>query len=173
MVKRAGKPRNPLWLDRDAERGELTNPAGQDIVVISGSAFRAIFAGSKELFGTGGDVIWYNGGRSAGEADGRSLRRAGTMQPGRLLSLVAEVYTELGWGKVSYADLDETKKVATVLIENGPFVRGVKSDSHVCAFVRGFLEGLVSVSLDSETKVDEQQCVAAGAEHCVFRLSWK
>ena len=90
--KHAGRPvqgarlkTRPKYLDElvfDPDRGMLSAPNGDDIVVINGATLRVVLDGMRQMLQSGSDLMWYNAGVHTGEAEGLRLQRAiATMGP--------------------------------------------------------------------------------------------
>lgn len=171
------KKSRPKYLDElifDPEAGELSAPNGDDVIVISMVALKEVFASVREMLHVGSDLIWYNAGVQAGEAEGRRLKRlvAKIGQEG-FLQLMADLYTNLGWGKSTVGDLDMKGRSVTMYTKNNPLVRGVTASRPVCHYIKGFYKGFSSVAFQSNNvAVVELECEAMGAARCKFRIMW-
>ena len=167
----------PKYLDGlnfDPEKGELSAPNGDDVIVIGMVALKEIFASVREMLHVGSDLIWYNAGVKAGAAEGKRLRRlvAKIGQEG-FLQLMADLYTNLGWGKSTVVDLDMKGRSVTMYTKNNPLVRGITASHPVCHYIKGFYKGFSSVAFQSNNvAVVELECEAMGAEQCKFRVMW-
>ena len=167
----------PKYLDElvfDPELGELSAPNGDDVIVISMSALEQVFGSVREMLHAGSDLIWYNAGNQAGSAEGRRLKRlvAKIGQEG-FLQLMADLYTNLGWGKSTVADFDLKGRSVTMYTKNNPLVRGVKASRPVCHYIKGFYKGFSGVAFQSDhVSVVEIECEAMGADRCKFRIMW-
>ena len=166
------RPRYLEELAFNPERGELVAPNGDDLIVINRVPFATIFWSLHELLGSGGNVIWHTAGLRSGEAEGRRLKKLTTkMASEAFLSLVTDFYTNLGWGKSTFAHLKRGS--VTIMTKNNPLVRGVKSKEPVCQFIGGFYKGFCAeVFRSNHVTVEETACEATGADHCEFRIKW-
>jgi len=170
------KPR-PKYLDGlifDPERGELSAPNGDDVIVLNMVALKEVFASVREMLHVGSDLIWYNAGAKAGAAEGRRLKGlvAKIGQEG-FLQLMADLYTNLGWGKSTVGAFDMEGRSVTMFTKNNPLVRGVKASRPVCHYIKGFYKGFSSVAFESDNvAVVELECEAMGTERCKFRIMW-
>lgn len=157
----------------DAERGELRTSEGEDWVMISGEALRRIYQNDVSVLSTGACVIWYNAGKSVGKTDGAKfaemVERLGIDELARELS---ESYAKLGWGRIEVGKIDLVKSELVVTMRNSPMVRGVRDSEPRCWYVRGFMEGIISVILGVEATANEIQCQAANGDRCVFKVAW-
>jgi len=135
--------------------------------------FSSIFENTRQMLGSGSAVIWYRAGRSAGEFEGKRLKRLMTrMGTKDLVDLVGDIYTNMGWGKHTF-ELNIENRSMTLRMKNNPIVRGIKSKEPVCHFIRGFYEGFCPVIFDTEkASTRETMCQAMGNDHCEFGISW-
>jgi len=167
----------PKYLDGlifNPELGELSAPNGDDVIVINMVALKQVFASVREMLHVGSDLIWYNAGDQAGRAEGKRLKRlvAKIGQEG-FLQLMADLYTNLGWGKSTVADFDMEGRSVTLYTKNNPLVRGVTAPRPVCHYIKGFYRGFSTVAFQSDhVSVVEIECEAMGAERCKFRIMW-
>lgn len=174
--EQAERPR-PKYLDGlnfDPEKGELSAPNGDDVIVINMVALKEVFASVREMLHVGSDLIWYNAGDKAGAAEGKRLKRlvAKIGQEG-FLQLMADLYTNLGWGKSTVAEFDMKGRSVTMHTKNNPLVRGITASRPVCHYIKGFYKGFSSVAFQSnDVAVVELECEAMGAEQCKFRIMW-
>jgi predicted hydrocarbon binding protein len=167
----------PKYLDElvfNPELGELSAPNGEDVVVLNMDALKQVLASVREMLHVGSDLIWYNAGDQAGTAEGKRLKRlvAKIGQEG-FLQLMADLYTNLGWGKSTVADFDMKGRSVTLYTRNNPLVRGVKASRPVCHYIKGFYKGFSTIAFQSDhVSVVEIECEAMGAERCKFRIMW-
>ena len=167
----------PKYLDGlifNPEKGELSAPNGVDVIVIGMVALKEVFASVREMLHVGSDLIWYNAGVKAGAAEGKRLKKlvAKIGQEG-FLRLMADLYTNLGWGRSTVADFDLKGRSVTMYTKNNPLVRGITASRPVCHYIKGFYKGFSSVAFQSNNvAVVELECEAMGAEQCKFRVMW-
>jgi len=167
----------PKYIDElvfDPDLGELAAPNGDDVIVISMSALEQVFASVREMLHVGSDLIWYNAGNQAGTAEGKRLKKlvAKIGQEG-FLQLMADLYTNLGWGKSTVADFDIKGRSVTMYTKNNPLVRRIKASRPVCHYIKGFYKGFSTVAFQSDhVSVVEIECEAMGADQCKFRIMW-
>ena len=176
-LKEKAQRTRPKYIDDlvfDPELGELSAPNGDDVIVISMSALEQVFGSVREMLHVGSDLIWYNAGNQAGTAEGKRLKRlvAKIGQEG-FLQLMADLYTNLGWGKSTVSDFDIKGRSVTMYTKNNPLVRGVKASHPVCHYIKGFYKGFSTVAFQSDhVSVVEIECEAMGADRCKFRIMW-
>jgi bacteriochlorophyll 4-vinyl reductase len=144
------------------------------VLVISIASLRQVFASVRDMLHVGSDLIWYNAGDQAGAAEGKRLKKlvAKIGQEG-FLQLIADLYTNLGWGKSTVSDFDSKGRSVTLYTKNNPLVRGVTASRPVCHYIKGFYKGFSTVAFDSNSvAVVEVECEAMGAERCKFKIRW-
>jgi len=171
------RKKRPKYLDGlifNPEKGELSAPNGDDVIVIGMVTLKEVFASVREMLHVGSDLIWYNAGVKAGEAEGNRLQRlVAKIGQEEFLQLMADLYTNLGWGKSTVADFDKKGKSVTMYTKNNPLVRGVTASRPVCHYIKGFYKGFSTVAFRSnKVAVVELECEAMGAERCKFRVMW-
>lgn len=158
----------------DPVRGELRTAQGEDWVMISGDALRRIFENEVRVLGTGACVIWYNAGKAVGKTDGEKfaamVERLGVNE---LAGELGASYAKLGWGRIEVGKIDLLNNELMVTMRNSPMVRGVTDRQPRCWYVRGFMEGIVSVILGVEATANEIRCQAVEGDRCEFKVNWK
>lgn len=88
------------------------------------------------------------------------------------ISSAAEYFTkfmrEFGWGKLLEIEIKDEYIAVTIddLFECA--IQG--ADAPASRFTKGFIEGLISRILRCRVVVKEVECIAAGGEHCVFKI---
>lgn len=98
------------------------------MVVTNPGTFESIFENTRQMLGSGSALIWYKAGQNAGGFEGRRLERLYTrMGPKDFLTLVNDLYTNLGWGKNTFTEMNMEGRSLTLHIKDGPLVRGIKS----------------------------------------------
>jgi predicted hydrocarbon binding protein len=128
----------------------------------------------RQMLRSSSDLIWYNAGEHAGEGEGIRLKKAMTkMGPEGFLHLMTDLYTNLGWGKTTFRNLDLSGRSVTILTKSNPLTREVASAQPVCHYIKGFYRGFCTVVFQSDNvTVEEAACEATGAARCEFRIRW-
>jgi predicted hydrocarbon binding protein len=75
-----------------------------------------------------------------------------------------------GWGKLTWADLNESNKSGIILVDNSP-VAGLlkgKVGLPVDHLIRGFIAGGASGWLNTDVDAVEEECFSLGATQCKF-----
>ena len=178
--KRAGtrfERARPRYLDElifNPDKGVLSAPNGNDIIVINRQTLGTVFEGMRQMLRSSADLVWYNAGQHAGEAEGKRLKKlTARMNPRDFLRLITDLYTNLGWGKTAFESLNLKGKSVTIITESNPLTREVTSEQPVCHYIKGFYKGFCTVIFRSDqVTVEETSCEATGADHCEFRIKW-
>ncbi len=143
---------------------------------------RAVMMGAKSLanmlstvnekFGTGGNVILFEEGRTYGKDLGEEyLLKLGA---DFILSNFAEVvklYQALGWFRVEKVRFDPAEGKVVVDAAESFECEGVESRVPRSHFVRGHLEGMVTTWLGKPMESKETLCAAKGDRVCEFVLT--
>jgi predicted hydrocarbon binding protein len=125
----------------------------------------------RKEFGSGGDVIVYQEGRSYGSDVGAHyLKRLGSDFVRSNLFEVLQLYQALGWFKLEALDLNLSDHMVTVWTSGCFECEDRKSPKPYSHFVRGHLEGSVSAFLGERLECDEVKCIASGDQFCEFVL---
>ena len=167
----------PRYLDElvfDPKKGILSATNGNDIVVINWQTLGTVFESMRQMLQTGSDLIWFNSGEHAGEAEGRRRDRlTARLSPREFLRLFTDLYTILGWGKTTFDSLVLKGKSVSILTQSNPLTREVTSERPVCHYIKGFYKGFFAEVFKSDhVTVEETSCEATGADHCEFRIRW-
>jgi len=148
--------------------------AGGDREIIIGAQFmQAMMRKLKDEFQSASDVFLYREGMAFGElAEARYIKLLGKERLLKSLKYVfQELYSAFGWAKAELISANIEQHTATVrLYENFECPKGHanKASSH---FIRGFLNGTLSVLMDVKTSTKEVRCVTMGDEFCEFLVT--
>ena len=167
----------PRYLDElvfAPDKGALSAPNGDDIVVINRQTLGTVFEGMRQMLRSSADLVWHSAGEHAGEAEGRRLRKlTAKMSPRDFLGLITDLYTNLGWGKTTFEGLKLRGRSVAIVTVSNPLTREVTSEQPICHYIKGFYKGFCKVIFMSEqVTVEETSCEATGADHCEFRVKW-
>ena len=128
----------------------------------------------RREFGTGGNVIIYEQGRSYGTEAARDyISRLGGEFVAENLKEVMKLYQALGWFKLEGFDVDRKRSKITITTSENFECEGSVSKAPISQFVRGHLAGSLTASLGQKMECQETSCVATGAEYCTFVLQPK
>jgi predicted hydrocarbon binding protein len=91
------------------------------------------------------------------------------MAPEDIPIILEVLLNQGGWGKV-HIEIDPENKSGTITVENSVYTRGGNPLNVRCAFLAGYLQGLIERLFNSKAKCIETQCAAKGAEYCSFNV---
>jgi bacteriochlorophyll 4-vinyl reductase len=88
-----------------------------------------------------------------------------------LLATIAKLKQKEGWASIDFKKVSLKKKLGTVIVKNSFEAEGYgKSDTPVCHFLRGYLAGALSITLNTEINLIETACAAKGDPNCEFQI---
>lgn len=145
---------------------------GERAVMMEARALKNMLESVTEQFGSGGNVILYQEGRSyGGDVGSKYLARLGgdfiTSNMGEALKL----YQALGWFRVSKVAEGAGQGPLVIQAEENFECMGAQSKVPHSHFVRGHLEGVVSTWKGAPMECKETSCIAKGDKCCEFALS--
>lgn len=149
----------------------LTFNTGDRAVMLDSKAVARMLANVMEEFGSGGSVILYEEGKSYGkEVASEYARTLGGEFISANLAEVLKLYQALGWFRVESAVVDPIREVITVQAAENFECEAPRAGPAHSHFVRGHLEGMISVWLGEELESKETECSASGAKFCEFEF---
>lgn len=90
----------------------------------------------------------------------------------KTLQSLFEIY---GLGKLTIINLDNSKKQATLKVENSTLamvqLKKSKSKNCVCTLTSGILAGIFSYIFNSDADCIEKKCLAKGDQFCYFEIN--
>lgn len=146
-----------------------------DRAVMMGAGYIArMLAAVRKEFGSGGDVIVYNEGRSYGKDVGAYYNNELGVEFVRsnLLS-VLKLYQALGWFKIEEMERNQGGRSAVLRVSECFECEGKTSPKPYSHFVRGHLGGSLSAYLGEDLECEETKCIAVGSRFCEFSLKPK
>ena len=121
----------------------------------------------EEKLGAEADELLYAGGFAGGSLSAKKYRDVFKLTAEQSVAFMAQMGTEIGWGKLEIERLDMAAGELTVRVESSPFAAAYgRSERGVCHLVRGVFAGLASGIFLREVTVLEAECAAMGHEHC-------
>ena len=145
---------------------------GTRAVMMGARALANMLRAVNEKFGSGGNVILYEEGRSYGKEVGSDyLLKLGGDFVGPNIAEVLKLYQALGWFRVAKVHTEPDAGTFTLQAEENFECSGVESRVPHSHFVRGHLEGSVTVWLGKPMECKETLCVAKGDKYCEFVIS--
>jgi len=147
---------------------------GQRAIVMRSDVIAKSMDEIRQIFNTGGDVMLYKQGFSAGRNDAEELIRI--FGEGSILNRIEDLvnlYSSLGWGKAKIAEVEFEKLSARIRIdENFECMGQEKKSKPYSQFVRGHLAGLSTYLFSTEMKCTEVKCASMGDAYCEFLLTF-
>jgi predicted hydrocarbon binding protein len=147
---------------------------GQRAIVMRSDVIARSMSEIRRIFDTGGDVMLYKQGFSAGQNDAEELIRV--FGEGTILNRIEDLimlYSSLGWGKAKIVEVEFENLSARIRIEENFECMGQgKRSKPYSQFVRGHLAGLSSHLFSTEMKCTEVKCVSMDDSYCEFLLSF-
>ncbi len=124
----------------------------------------------KSLFATYGkeaNAILENAAIHAGERSGQR-RLADTKTKQEALNLLSSLKSSHNWGEIIFSEVNYAKKKGSITVKNSFEARKGKSETPICNFLTGYLEGFLSEVLDETITVEEKKCKSQNNSHCDF-----
>ena len=146
--------------------------SGTRAVMMGAGALANMLSATTERFGTGGNVILHEEGKSYGRELGQEyLLRLGAEFIMANLGDVVKLYQALGWFRVENVTASEGWDQVVVRAAESFECAGSESKIPHSHFVRGHLEGMLTTWLGRPMECRETLCVAKGDGACEFVLS--
>jgi len=148
--------------------------SGQRAMIIRNDVWNSMLQRTREKFGSGGDVIIYEQGYTAGRISGRELLSAlGRGFLANQLDQIIAMYQALGWGKAKVITFVQSPLTLVIRMWESAECMGQKSDKPTGHFIRGHIVGIVEEMFGIECKCAETNCLAKGSQYCEFVLEEK
>jgi predicted hydrocarbon binding protein len=144
---------------------------GDRAVMMRMDYLRVVFEALRKAIGADGDRIIYNQGFDYGKASWANLLATFTPRSHGGLEEVLQIYSAVGWGRVSLREVDQRNKHATIRMTESFECAESGQGIPASQFVRGHIAGAMSAYFRSDVKAVETKCVSAGAGYCEFDLS--
>ena len=82
-----------------------------------------------------------------------------------------DMVKSLGWGDISFDEMNWAKGEFKVSMTNNNFIDYCKSgQDSMCFFIKGVLTGTIEEITHQQFSISEEECVKKGGEKCVFLL---
>lgn len=124
----------------------------------------------KSLYTTYGkeaNSILENAAIHAGERSAQ--RRLATSKDKQgALNLLTSYKSTHNWGEIIFSEVNFEMKKGSITVNNSFEARKGKSDTPICYFLKGYLEGFLSELLDENIQVEEQKCKSQNNSKCDF-----
>jgi predicted hydrocarbon binding protein len=165
-IRERSEPKHILNRERLLERRKA--------IVMRNGAFGEL---QKELERTfsrpAANVMLVRVGRACGK---RSVLRLKTTIHGKvdLLNALTELKSEERWCTLSYEDFNLKDRCGKIVTKDSFEADGYgESETPVCWFLQGYLEGALSEITASAICLNQTSCVAKGDQRCVFEVTKK
>lgn len=157
---------------------ELTFPivtsSGERAMILRNDIFNGMLQATRNRFGSGGDLIIYDQGVSAGRISGKELLAAmGKEKIGEHIDQVVGMYQSLGWGIAKLVKFNLSPLELNIRMFDSAECSGQKSAKPVSHFMRGHLAGVVDGIFGTEPRCTETNCLAVGDKYCEYKLEAK
>lgn len=124
---------------------------------------------AEETLGARADDLLFAGGYTGGTLSAKKYREVFGLTETQSVEFMANMGTEIGWGKLQIAHYDSIKRELVLVAESSPFAAAYgKSERGVCHLIRGVFAGLASGIFGREVVSHEEECLAMGHAHCKF-----
>ena len=145
-------------------------------VVFSHRTITTIFGDVYSLLGqNGADALLYNIGHKTGKIYVEEQRNTTGSQKLDLLDKCMREDFEARWGKFEY-NLDfntlegEVRLYDSYLAKSWIEITQKKQEYPVCAFLSGYIAGIIEATFGEKVVVEEKACIALGNEYCLFKV---
>ena len=150
----------------------VTFNSGGRAVLMGAKPLAGMLATVNEQFGSGGNVILYEQGKSYGAETGSEyLLKLGGDFIAANLPEVLKLYQALGWFRVTKVKADPKAGKIVLHAEENFECHGKESRGPRSHFVRGHLEGMATTWLGRPMECRETLCIAKGDKYCEFVAS--
>jgi hypothetical protein len=151
---------------------ELTIP----FVVLSRKTVAALFRGIYEMLGQhGGDSLLYTVGYKTGKSYVWEEKKATTLRKEELLSKCIKADSLAKWGNFEYK-IDFDRFRGEVILYDSFLAKSWRNSFEreqkkpVCAFISGYIAGVIESVLGERVIVEEKMCMAMGDDYCLFTV---
>lgn len=132
-----------------------------------------LFSGMVEQFHKEGNTgILYDIAWTAGRDYGKTVKKRQNFKASEMFDWGLKTVTIAGLGIAESEKLDMENKEAMIRVRESAVAKDLApTDFKVDYAIAGYIGGYCSVMFDSENiKCEETQCLAAGADSCIFRI---
>jgi predicted hydrocarbon binding protein len=144
---------------------------GTEWILMRVEALQGMMQEVNKTLGTGACVVWYLGGKGAGKSlAGIIQKRTQSDDMQEIWRKIVEIYGRCGWGKVQPIMFRQETSEFLIRIYDNAFVKGIRSQTSSCYYVKGLLEGILEQLTGKHAKSEEIKCMAKGDPYCEFVL---
>jgi predicted hydrocarbon binding protein len=143
--------------------------SGQRAMIIRNEIWSNILQKTRQKFSTGGNVIIYDQGISAGKIVARELlNEIGRENVAQQFDQIISMYQAVGWGKADVLSYEQKPLRVAVRMKDSAECMNQQSDRPIGHFIRGHLAGLAGELFGIVVKCTETSCIAKGQQYCEF-----
>lgn len=155
-------------LSFDQDRGELLLNSTR-YLLIRPETVMTFQREAEAAFGNAVGHILFQGGYRGGRLSAETFGRGDGRQGEEIARFMAEMGTQLGWGKLRVSRCSPDDRILQVEVENSVFARGYGTAAQpVCHLIRGVFAGVAEVMFQSPVEGKEETCLARGDRCCRF-----
>lgn len=122
---------------------------------------------AEEKLGAGSDELLYAGGFMGGTLSAKRYRQVFGFSDAQSVEFMARMGTQIGWGKLTVASFDVTKRELILTVASSPFAEAYgKTTRGTCHLIRGVFAGLASGIFGTLVESHEDECIAMGSQQC-------
>lgn len=174
MTKRLHKEASTTSVYKKSERKPtrgVIRHLGTEWILMRVEALQGMMAEVNKAFGTGAQVVWHLAGKGAGKSMANLIQKRIKSDSIKDVSKkIAEIYERCGWGRVQPIIFRQKTSEFLIRIYNNAFVRGIRSQTSSCYYIKGLLEGIFEQLTGKHAKSEETKCMAKGDPYCEFIL---
>lgn len=122
---------------------------------------------AEAKLGEQADELLYAGGFTGGTLSARKYREVFGLSDEQSVQFMANMGTEIGWGRIQICHLDVPKGELELEVEASPFAAAYgPAERGVCHLIRGVFAGLAQGIFGREVAAREEECLAMGHPRC-------
>jgi len=135
-----------------------------------------MFTSIYDILGkNGADALLYNAGRNVGRAFVEKEKEITKSENIELLNKCIQIDIEAGFGKFEYnVDFNkfegEVKLYDSFLAKSWIEFTKKKQEYPVCAFLAGYIAGIIESTFGKKVVVEEKECIALENKLCIFEV---
>lgn len=142
----------------------------EESVLVDKQGIVALYDAVHRMMGFGLGGLLYRAGKTGGIRGARALAERFGLAGEELLEALLVAFNTARWGR---AELDRSSEPWTLHVYDSVLGQGLQSKKPVCHPIAGYWAGFLETVLGRPVDVRETQCMAAGADHCVFEIRLK
>jgi predicted hydrocarbon binding protein len=154
----------------DAFHTGLTD-GNDDYVMLRREGLVHMFDDIARFFGSGGDSLLYQEGRSVGIRNAELLTKLIGMERYRSRAgSLSRLLAALGWGVIGVTG-KQPEEPLTIVVEDCFECSQGRGIRRGCNFLRGYIAGAAGVGYEGNATAEELKCRLRGARLCEFRVA--